>query len=76
MLITAPVMGSAWAVRLGLMQVLDPGRFLGALVVCACVSVVFIVLLLALARLFRVSEINELVLNIVNRLRGRQRSAE
>ena len=45
-----------------------------ALIVCACVGMVFMVLLLALARLFRLSEINELVHTITKKLRARRRS--
>lgn len=68
LLVSLPPAAAAWAVRAGLLQWLDAGRLAGALAVGACTAAVFAVLLLVLARVFHVSEIDDVVRAVRRRI--------
>lgn len=65
---TIPLGAALWGLRWLLLHVLDSTRLLGALAICCILGVVFLILTIALARLFRVTEISDLASRLGNKI--------
>lgn len=65
---TLPLGAALWSLRWLLLRVLDHNRPLGALAICLILGTAFLALTIALARLFRVTEISTLATRLGNKL--------